>query len=141
MKMVEQKPDEVRVGRDAEIQAVEFDDAENRFAEQRRDADDARLGGQRAAEARQQVQRSQRHGPGHLDRMARARRHPDAAMNRDDPRAFGRAHRHDALRRVDELMPRMRMGPDNVAVGVLGHDVGPDLVLVGVKKPVALFRH
>ena len=55
VKMVEQKPHEVRVRGDAEIQAVEFDDAENQFAEQRRDADNARLLGQRAAEPGHQV--------------------------------------------------------------------------------------
>ena len=41
----------------AKIQAVELDDAENQFAEQRRYADDAGLVGQRAAEARHEVER------------------------------------------------------------------------------------
>src|SRR5580704_15906034 len=64
---------------------------------------------------------------------------PHTAMNRDDPCALRRAHRHHSLRRIDQLMPRMRMRLDNVAVGVFEQGVGPDLVLVRVKKPVALF--
>ena len=52
VKMIEQDRHEMRVSRVAKIQAVELDDAENQFAEQRRYADDARFVRQRTAETR-----------------------------------------------------------------------------------------
>jgi len=96
VKLIEQHRREVRVSRVAKIEAVELDDAENQFAEQGRYADDAGFVGQRAAQARQEVQRSQRHCARHLDRMARAGGNPDAPIGRHHPRRFGRPHRHHA---------------------------------------------
>src|SRR5258708_737443 len=131
----------MRVSRIAKVEAVELDDAEDQFAEQRRYADDKRFVGQRAAEARHQVQRAKRDGSGHLNRMTRSGWNPDAAMDRDDPRRLRSAHSHDALRCINQLVPGMRMRFDNVTVGIFGNGPGTNLVLVGVKKPVALFRH
>src|SRR5208282_6064975 len=131
----------MRMRGDASAQAVQLDHSQNQLAEQGRDRDRAASVGEPRAKIGDDIESSQRDQPGHLDRMPRVRRDPYASMDWDDPGALGRPHRHDTARCINQLMPGMRMRSDHVAIGVFGYDASANLILPGVKKPVALFRH
>ncbi len=124
----------------APVEHADLARAQDQLSQQRRHGDDAALRPQIVPIGRAQIERRERRRTVERDRVTYRRRRPNRPCWRHDPNALVGAHRHDPRRRVDQLMPIMRVRFDRVPIGQdRAHGADREIGLIG--RAVTLSRH
>ncbi len=116
LQLVENDFDNSFFGRDFRVQPPEYTSVENQFLQQQGDVHYKTSIGKRAAKSWQKVESSHQHAPVYSYRMRGFCRNPDGAQCWDNPHAFPGGHVHHALRGKEQLVLRMRMRGNEMAV-------------------------
>ena len=138
------KFDERPLDWDGTAERGELAGVNDEFLEERRDVHDETLSCDDAGQAGKEVEGAHGNGSGHFDGVGRASGDPDGTERRDDPDALPGADCHHAARCEDELVFRMVVLGDELAVLEFDRDagdLGEQSAFAAGQDAVALFRH
>src|SRR5271166_3951217 len=107
--LVENDPDQLPLPFHAFLQSTQGACIQNQFLEQTGYTDDATVPRQALRQTRSEVKRSHRDRAGHRDRVRNLCRDPYGAVGRDHPGTVSSTNRHHSERRIDQLIPIMKM--------------------------------
>src|SRR6267378_3542709 len=126
------------------VQPFELARMQDQFSQQRRNIHHKTLSAKPSAEFRQKIQRPHRNRPRHRHGVRRIRRNPQRAHWWHHPNALLRAQRHHPARSKQQLVLRMSMLRDHVAVMEVSRNTGhfaEKAAIRSKKDALALMRH
>lgn len=142
--LVDEECDDTALAQIATVQLLETACMKDKLLEQGRDVDNGALSRESPNQPGKEVERTHRNLAGHGHGMRSVGGNPHSAKGRDNPGALRGAKGHDPTRSKNQLVFRMKMFGDEMAVsevpGNAGH-VGMRLAAAIEKDAVTLFRH